>query len=104
MFLRRARRVAAAARREIARLRDEEARREEEAERRRLYFEENDLSRSSNQLRFIAGASLRAVRPVNKEAVKVLYALDDWIRDRQPDWRLSFEVAMGAFVRVSNGY
>ncbi|WP_148640096.1 DUF2726 domain-containing protein [Aureimonas sp. AU20] len=101
LFARRARRIAREARREIDALRVEEAAREEEAERRRQYFEENDVSRSANQLRFIASAELRAVCPVNKEASRVLYALDEWVRDQRPDWRLSFEVAMGAFVKTA---
>ncbi|CCV04714.1 conserved hypothetical protein [Mesorhizobium metallidurans STM 2683] len=64
-------------------------------------FEENDVSDTENQIRFVNQAELRAVRPVNKEAVRVLYALDEWIVANQPDWRMSFEVSMGAFIKTS---
>ncbi|WP_306302751.1 DUF2726 domain-containing protein [Aureimonas sp. N4] len=41
------------------------------------------------------------MRPVNKEAQRVLDSLDAWIGEHRPDWRVSFEVAMGAFVRTA---
>lgn len=101
LLVRRALWIAREAQGEIARLHAERETEAEEAERRRAYFEENDVSRSANQLRFITEADLRAVPPVNKEASRVLYALDDWVRDNEPDWRVAFEVAMGAFVRTA---
>ncbi|GGD94849.1 hypothetical protein GCM10011390_12000 [Aureimonas endophytica] len=72
------------------------------AARRRRDRARNDLARTENQLRFVGQSRLRAVRPVNGEAVRVLYALEDWIGDHRPDWRLSFEVAMGAFVKTAS--
>jgi hypothetical protein len=51
-------------------------------------------------LRFIGECSLKAVPPVNREAVRVLYAIDEWIKDYQPDWRFAFEVAMGGFIKT----
>ncbi|WP_210251299.1 DUF2726 domain-containing protein [Aureimonas psammosilenae] len=87
-------------RRVAALKRRERERRKADGERQR-YFEENDLGNTANQLRFVAQSRLRAVPPVNREAVQVLYALDDWIADHRPDWRVSFEVAMGAFVKTS---
>ncbi len=95
-----ARREAADLSRQIETLRAEEAQRTEEAERRRRFFEENDVGNSDNQRRFVGGAELRAVRPVNREAFEVLKAMEEWVEAYQPDWRLSFEVAMGAFVRT----
>lgn len=86
-----------------ARLRNEEAQRREEAERRRRYYDENDIANGENQLRFVAQCELRSVRPVNPEAVQVFYALNDWIEQQGPkrNYYLSFEVAMGAFVKTS---
>jgi hypothetical protein len=52
-------------------------------------------------MRFIAQAELRAVRPVNPEAVDVLYALEAWIASNRPGWRVSFEVSMGAFIKTT---
>ena len=73
---------------------------QQEDERRRQYRQENDLSDPQNQLRFVGECSLKAVPPVNREAVRVLYAIDEWIKDRQPDWRFAFEVAMGGFIKT----
>ncbi|ACV75823.1 hypothetical protein Za10_1280 [Zymomonas mobilis subsp. mobilis NCIMB 11163] len=88
-------------RRRIATLETQAADQKKEAESRRQYFQDNDLSNTQNQLHFISQCSLRAVRPVNKEAVQVLYALDEWIRTYQPDWRFAFEVSMGGFIRTT---
>ncbi len=88
-------------RQKIVSMENAENRRLEEAERRKRFFEENDLSDTENQLRFINQADLRAVNPVNKEAARVvLFVLEEWIRTRQGRWRLSFEVAMGAFIKT----
>ena len=79
-----------------------EADRQREAARRRQYFEVNDVSDTQNQLRFIGQCDLQPKRPVNREAVKVLYALEEWIKAQPPDaWRLSFEVSMGAFIKTA---
>lgn len=86
---------------ELAAARAAECKRREEGERRRRYYEENDVSDIANQIKFVSRAELRAVRPVNKEAVRVLYALDEWIAINRPGWRLSFEVAMGAFIKTT---
>lgn len=74
--------------------------RQQEDERRQQYRQENDLSDPQNQLRFIGECSLKAVPPVNREAVRVLYAIDEWIKVCQPDWRFAFEVAMGGFIKT----
>lgn len=88
-------------RREIVAMHNTESRRLDEVARRKLYFEENDVSDTENQIRFISQTELRAVRPVNKEAVRVLYVLDEWIVANRPDWRISFEISMGAFIKTS---
>ena len=79
-----------------------ESRRRDETERRRRQYEENDVSDINKQIRFISQTELRAVRPVNKEAARVvLYPLNNWIKTNRPDWRMSFEVGMGAFIKTS---
>ncbi|GGA85263.1 hypothetical protein GCM10011491_11050 [Brucella endophytica] len=88
-------------RREIVAMHGAESRRLDEVARRKRFFEENDISDVENQIRFISQTELRAVRPVNKEAVRVLYALDEWIVTHRPDWRMAFEVSMGAFIKTS---
>jgi hypothetical protein len=71
--------------------------------RRKREDEENDIKDTDNQQRFIAQAELRAERPINPEAVKVLYALEDWIgSDRRRRWRVAFEVGMGAFIKTKD--
>lgn len=87
-------------RRQIATLNKQAADRQQEDERRRQFRQENDLSDPQNQLRFIGECSLKAVPPVNREAVRVLYAIDEWIKDRQPAWRFAFEVSMGGFIKT----
>jgi Protein of unknown function (DUF2726) len=34
--------------------------------------------------------------------VWILYAIDKWIAANRPDWRMSFEVSMGAFIKTVN--
>ncbi|VWM13934.1 hypothetical protein BLA6992_05038 [Burkholderia lata] len=81
---------------------DADSRRRDEAERRRRQYEENNVADINNQIRFINQTQLRAVRPVNKEAARVvLYPLNNWINTNHPDWRMSFEVGMGAFIKTS---
>ncbi|MGH6999343.1 MAG: DUF2726 domain-containing protein, partial [Phenylobacterium sp.] len=87
----------------IANLRAEEALRQDRAQRGKAYALAHDVSDPANQRRFIEDCDLRAARPVNKEAVRVLYALDEWIKTDRPDWRLSFEVGMGAFIKTAYG-
>lgn len=87
-------------RRQIATLNKQAADRQQEDERRRQYRQENDLSDPQNQLRFIGECSLKAVPPVNREAVRVLYAIDEWIKACQPEWRFAFEVSMGGFIKT----
>ncbi|WP_298285220.1 DUF2726 domain-containing protein [Acidocella sp.] len=89
---------------EIAEKKASEERKLNDAARRKKYFEENDLKDTENQMKFINQCELYAVRPVNTEAVQVLYALDEWIHIYEPTWRLSFEVSMGAFIKTSNEY
>lgn len=88
-------------RRDIVAMHNAESRRLDEIARRKRFFEENDVSDVENQIRFINQTELHAVRPVNKEAVRVLYALGEWIAAHRPDWRLAFEVSMGAFIKTS---
>jgi hypothetical protein len=85
---------------EIATLRRTDARERDERERNRQRYAQNNIADTSNQIRFITEAELYVSRPVNKEAVLVLYALDDWIKHNQPGWRMSFEVGMGAFIKT----
>lgn len=61
---------------------------------------ENDISIPKNQMRFVAACELYACKPVNREAVNVLYALEEWLELNRPDWRVAFEVAMGAFIKT----
>lgn len=61
----------------------------------------NDISDTQNQLRFINECDLHVQNPVNREASQVLYALDEWIKKFRPEWRFSFEVSMGAFIRTT---
>lgn len=86
---------------QIATMQDAESQRLKDGARRKHFFERNDITDVENQIRFISRTELRAVRPVNKEAVRVLYALDEWIAAQRPDWRLAFEVSMGAFIKTS---
>lgn len=88
-------------RREIGAMHTAETRRLDAAARRKRFIEENDISDVENQIRFVSQAELRAVRPVNREAVRVLYALDEWIPANRPGWRMAFEVSMGAFIRTN---
>lgn len=86
---------------EIENLHNAEISRQSEAARRRCFFEENDVSDVENQIRFIRQTELRAVRPVNREAAQVLYALDEWIKECKLEWRVAFEVSMGSFIKTS---
>lgn len=86
---------------EIENLHNAELSRQNEAARRRRFFEENDVSDVENQIRFIRQTELHAVRPVNREAAQVLYALDEWIEECRPEWRVAFEVSMGSFIKTS---
>lgn len=88
---------------EIARLQNADARRQADAASRKLRFEQNDVSNPENQIRFISQTGLRATSPVNKEAVRVLYALEEWIKANRSGWRLSFEVGLGAFIKTNDG-
>lgn len=87
-------------RQRIANAEWEEAQRLERVTQWRQNAEENDISNTKNQLKFVSQAELHRVRPVNKEASNVLYALNDWLKAHQRDWWLSFEVSMGAFIRT----
>lgn len=88
-------------RREIVAMHNAEARRLENTARRKRFIEENDISDVENQIRFISQTKLRAVRPVNREAAKILYMLEQWMAAHRPDWRIAFEVSMGAFIKTS---
>lgn len=76
----------------------------EEAQQRRLRAIENDVTRHDNQMQNVEGCALRSVRPVNKEAVTILYALEEWLgANRDEKLRLSFEVSMAAFIKTDFG-
>lgn len=85
-------------RRQIATLNKQAADRQQEDERRRQYRQENDLSDPQNQLRFIGECSLKAVPPVNREAVRVLYAIDEWISF--PWWKPSARWVVWCWTRL----
>ncbi|WP_273793934.1 DUF2726 domain-containing protein [Brucella anthropi] len=85
---------------EIANMRFAESERINKAASIKRYYEEHDIADAENQIKFISQAELRAVRPVNKEAVRVLYALEAWMVAHRPDWRVAFEVSMGAFIQT----
>lgn len=78
-----------------------EAKRRRDAAHHKRVRAENDVSKVENQIRFVSGVELCARRPVNREAVKVLYTLENWVKDRQPQWRIAFEVSMGAFIKTT---
>lgn len=84
----------------IAHMQDVETERRNKVESSRRYYEEQDISNTVNQMRFISQVELCAVPPVNKEAVDVLYNLEEWIAMHRPDWRMAFEVSMGAFIKT----
>lgn len=96
-------RTIAALRAELTSLRLTDRQRAEDVARRKRYFEENDVGDAANQFRFISQVDLKAVRPVNREAVSVLYALEEWVRAVNNDWRISFEVSLGAFIKTPFG-
>ncbi|MCO6388259.1 DUF2726 domain-containing protein [Aliihoeflea sp. 40Bstr573] len=77
-----------------------EAQRLHREEGRKQFAEENDVRDPENQKRFIENVTLRAVRPVNKEAVGIMYAIEDWIYEYKRGWRVGFEVSMGAFIKT----
>lgn len=86
--------------REITHMRVAESERSRKVASGKRYNEEHDIADTENQIKFISQADLRAVRPVNKESVRVLYALEKWIATNRPDWRVAFEVSMGAFIKT----
>lgn len=88
---------------ELIRLREAERVGREEALRRRQYAIDNDVTLPENQMRNIEACELRVTRPVNKEAVTVLYVLENLIRTERKEWKLSFEVSMAAFVKTNYG-
>lgn len=89
-----------ALRRQIEAMDRAEAERAETASKHRQYREEHDRTNPQNQIKFISQCELHAIRPVNREAAPILYAIEDWIRTNAPKWRVSFEVAMGAFIKT----
>lgn len=96
-----AERTAIAAASESSILRQQLQSHRDAAAEKRYWAQLNDIKNTDNQLRFIGSCELYAVPPVNKEASKVLYALTNWIKSNRKDWRLSFEVGMGAFIRTA---
>ncbi|WP_025287628.1 DUF2726 domain-containing protein [Granulibacter bethesdensis] len=70
-------------------------------EQRKLNKKKNDLSNTENQRRFISQCDMQAKQPVNGEAVKVLYAIEEYIKTCRPEWRFAFEVSLGAFVATA---
>ncbi len=86
----------------LEKFRRDEIARLETQERQRKFFQENDVSKADNQIKFVSQCGLYPTRPVNREASRILYILDDWISANQPKWRVSFEVAMGSFIKTTN--
>lgn len=80
----------------------------EDAQQRRQRAIENDVTRHDNQMQNVEGCALRSIKPVNKEASTVLYALEDWLwakfkseeAGKNKRWRLAFEVSMAAFIKT----
>lgn len=69
-------------------------------EQRSQYWRENDVSIPRNQKRFIKECNLKSIGPVNSEAVRILYIIEEWIKRFQPRWRVAFEVSMGSFIKT----
>lgn len=86
---------------EIERDRENEIKRLKYVEERKIRDKENDLNDIDNQIRFIEDVNLYLRKPVNKEASKIIYIIEDWMKANNPNWRLSFEVSMGSFIRTS---
>lgn len=88
--------------RHIAILLHEKEEKAQLAVQRKAYYEEIDVKNTRNQFRFISECDLYAERPVNSEAVRVLYAVEDWLKANSPAWRVAFEVSMGAFIKTGH--
>lgn len=77
-----------------------EKQRLEDAERKKQNAIENDITDSENQRKFISQCKLYSTRPVNPEAFRIMASIEDWIRETNNLWRVSFEVSMGAFIKT----
>lgn len=62
---------------------------------------EPELTQYQYQMQYIQQCKLKPYKPMNKEAVKYFYYLNEWIQKNQLNWYVSFEVSMGAFIRTS---
>lgn len=62
---------------------------------------EPELTQYQYQMQYIQQCELAPYKPMNKEAVKYFYYLNEWIQKNQLNWYVSFEVSMGAFIRTS---
>lgn len=94
----------AALKAQVDRLTAVEKKTHEEAQQRRLRAIENNVTLHDNQMQNVEECVLRSVRPVNKEAVTILYALEEWLEANfEKKWRLSFEVSMAAFIKTDYG-
>ncbi|MDI2089959.1 DUF2726 domain-containing protein [Commensalibacter oyaizuii] len=59
---------------------------------------EQNLSDYQNQMRILQNCALKVKKPINREAVQYFYYLNEWIKQYHPNWYVSFEVSMGAFI------
>lgn len=62
---------------------------------------EPELTNYQQQIQYIQQCELTFKKPMNWEAVKYFYYLNEWIQKNQPNWYVSFEVSMGAFIRTT---
>ncbi|CAI3926535.1 unnamed protein product [Commensalibacter communis] len=62
---------------------------------------ELELTNYQQQVQYIKQCALSYKKPINWEAVKYFYYLNEWIQKNQLNWYVSFEVSMGAFIRTS---
>ena len=66
-----------------------------------FYRLQNDIADTDNQMRFIDEANLWPEKPVNKEAYKVLVAVEQWVDKHYHGYRVFAEASLGAFIRAS---
>ncbi|MDI2113438.1 DUF2726 domain-containing protein [Commensalibacter nepenthis] len=62
---------------------------------------EPELTNHQQQIEYIKQCELSCKKPMNWEAVKYFYYLNEWIQRNQLNWYVSFEVSMGAFIRTT---
>lgn len=92
----------ACARHEIRNLLEAQEARNRDALRWQQLRAAQDISDPVNQMRYVRAVKLYAVRPVNREAVEVLCAIEGWINRYNYRWRVAFEVSLGAFIKTES--